>query len=583
MSERRDVADRLRSLVSELRRRKVWQVGGMYLVVAAGVIGLASDVVPAVELPEATVRLVTVLALLGFPVALVLGWTYDLTWGGVERTETSSGEQSDTSSAVSAEPLPAGTAARSIVVLPFDNLSPDADDAYLSDGITEEITTDLSALGSLRVISRSSASVFKDRGDDVRGIGRKLGVRYVLEGSVRKAGDSLRVTAQLIDARTDDHLWAERYSGTMEDVFAMQEEVARSIVGALQIQLTPEEDRQLGERPIEDLRAYEYYLRAREESWRFAGEALDRAVQHLERALQIVGENPVLLSGLAYVHSQYVNAGIRGDEAADLAEQYARRALELDPASPQAHLVLGFLYQAVWRDPERSARHLEQSLRVRPDDSHALLWLAVAYSLIGDYPSMKAAAEGALEVDPLTPMLQVMRGFVPMMEGRFEDAVADFAEWYRRVPDNPAAIMFYGLVLVWSGRREEARLHLSDELPSDPNSSFGRFALLLRYALDGREESVSSLLSGSFRENMVRDTQFAIFTASAHALAGMKSGALEWTETAVEGGFTNYPWLAEYDPCLSEYREDPRFESILSTVQARWTEVRGSTGGSYMS
>lgn len=574
MSERPGVAERLRSFVSELRRRKVWQVGGMYLVVAAAVIGLASDIVPAVALPESTVRLVTVLALLGFPVALVLGWTYDVTWGGVERTGTASGEQSDALPALPAQPLPAGTAAHSIVVLPFDNLSADADDAYLSDGITEEITTDLSRLGSLRVISRSSASVFKDRSEDVRAIGRELGVRYVLEGSVRKAGDALRATVQLIDARTDDHVWAERYSGTMEDVFAMQEEVSRAVVSALQIQLTPEEDRQLAERPVEDLHAYEYYLRAREESWRFTGEALDRAVDHLDRALQIVGENPFLLSGLAYVHSQYVNVGIGANEAVNLAERYARRALELDPGSPQAHLVLGFLYQAVWRDPERSARHLEQSLRERPDDSHALLWLAVAYSLIGDYPGMKVAAERAVEVDPLTPMLQVMRGFVPMMEGRFDDAVGDFAEWYRRVPDNPAAIMFYGLVLAWSGRLEEARLHLSDHLPSDPDSSFGRFGLLLRHALDGREESVASLLSGNFRENMVRDTQFAIFTASAHALAGMKSGALEWIETAMEGGFTNYPWLAEYDPFLSEYRKDPRFQSILSRVEPRWREVR---------
>lgn len=554
----------LKRFLAELKRRKVYHVAVVYLVVGLAVAQGAEWAFSLMDLPVVASRVVAVVVALGFPIALVLAWAYELR---PEEVVT------DISTASDDPPFDREEGQQSIVVLPFDNFSPDPGDAYLGDGLTEEITTDLSSLGTLRVISRSSASVFKDRGEEVRVIGRELGVSYVLEGSVRKAGDALRITAQLIDSRTDEHLWAERYGGTMEDVFAMQEEVSRAIVDALRIELTRDEDRRLGEHPIENVQAYEYYLRAREESWRFTEEALDRAVEHLERAREIIGENALVLSGLAYVHSQYLNVGIGSDEAVELAERYARRALELDPGSAQAHLVLGFLFEAVWRDPERATRHLQRSLRERPDDSHALLWLAVACSLIGDYPRMRRAAERAVEVDPLTPMLQVLRGFVPMMEGSFEDAVDHFAEWYRTVPGNPAAMMFYALVLAWSGRPEESRRLLCDELPPDPESSFGRFALVLRHALEGSEENVASLVSGSFRENMIRDTQFAIFTASAHGLAGMKREALDWVETAVEGGFTNYPWLADHDPFLSKYRGDPRFETILRKVESRWRKA----------
>jgi adenylate cyclase len=153
---------------------------------------------------------------------------------------------------------------RSIVVLPFANLSPDPDNEYFSDGLTEEIISDLSAVRALNVISRTSAMQLKGTTRDIRTLGRELGVRYVLEGGVRKAGDRLRITAQLIDARTDNHLWTEKFSGTMDDIFEVQERVSREIVNALNVTLTPDEDRRLADRPVRDARAYDLYLRARQ-------------------------------------------------------------------------------------------------------------------------------------------------------------------------------------------------------------------------------------------------------------------------------------------------------------------------------
>lgn len=166
---------------------------------------------------------------------------------------------------------------KSIAVLPFANLSTDPDDEYFADGLTNEVTADLSRIGALRVIYRTSAMTFKRTTKDVGTIARELGVRYILEGSVRRAGDRLRITAELIDAARDDHIWADKFDGSVEDVFAIQERLARVIVEALELRLTADEDRRLADRPIADVHAYQCYLRARHEAWRWRGDAIDHA------------------------------------------------------------------------------------------------------------------------------------------------------------------------------------------------------------------------------------------------------------------------------------------------------------------
>jgi TolB-like protein len=190
---------------------------------------------------------------------------------------------------------------RSIAVLPFTNLSIDPDNAYFADGLTEELIADLSKVQLLRVISRTSSMVFKDSKQDVRTIARELGVQYVLQGSVRRAGKRLRISAQLIDPSRDDHLWAEHYDGTVEDVFAIQERLARLIVAALELRLSDDEQRRIAERPIPDLHAYECYLRARYEAWRWRRDAIDHAIQLLHNGLAMVGDNARLYAALGHL------------------------------------------------------------------------------------------------------------------------------------------------------------------------------------------------------------------------------------------------------------------------------------------
>jgi len=340
---------RFKGFLRELKRRKVYQVGAVYVVVGFAVAQGAQYLFEMAGLPVVASRTVAILLLLGLPVALVLAWAYEL-----RPDETQAGGQSWPEGSVpkSKEGRRSDRGA-SIVVLPFDNISPDPSDAYFADGLTEEITASLGAVRELRVTSRNSATVIKKAGADTQAIAARLGVAYVLEGSVRKVGDALRVTAQLIRADTDEHLWSDRYDGALSDVFGMQEEVARSIVRVLELHLKPDEDRRLASRPMDDLRAYESYLKAREESLRWTREALEHALEHLERARARVGENAVVLAGLGYVYAQFANMGLYDRDYLAFAEEHARRALDLDPDNPEAHMVLGFLYQEGLRDVDR--------------------------------------------------------------------------------------------------------------------------------------------------------------------------------------------------------------------------------------
>ncbi|MFQ5754302.1 MAG: FlgO family outer membrane protein, partial [bacterium] len=203
---------------------------------------------------------------------------------------------------------------KSIIVLPFENISPDPEQEYFSDGLTEEIITDLSQIHDIMVISRSSAMTFKGTKKKINEIAREVNVQYVLEGSVRKAGNKLRITAQLIDATTDVHLWAEKYSGTLDDVFDIQEKVSLSIVDALKLKLTPEENKKIAERPIDNIQAYECYFRARAEMLKLTEDGLKQALRDLDMGLEIVGENVLLYYGMAEVYLQHYEYGVKADE-----------------------------------------------------------------------------------------------------------------------------------------------------------------------------------------------------------------------------------------------------------------------------
>jgi serine/threonine protein kinase/Flp pilus assembly protein TadD len=458
----------------------------------------------------------------------------------------------------------------SIVVLPFKDFSENKENEYFSDGLTEEIITDLSKVKNLLVISRGSAMTFKDSDKKLKEIGKELNVQYALEGSVRKAGNDLRINVQLIDTKNDTHVWAEKYSGTIEDVFDIQEKVSRSIVDALQLKLTPEEEKKLAKRPIKNIQAYECYLRARQESWLFTPDALQRALGYLQTGLDIIGENAMLYAGMGYVHSQCLNMGIDMEVNIDKAREYAEKALQLDPESGEAHLALGLLSQILGGNERKSITHLRQALAINPGDAHAKAWLNVSLCNVGMMEKVRFIAEELKQIDPLTPMSRCGYGLLGLFEGNGDQAVEGFYEWFRLEPQNPAAVYYYALALVYAGRLKEATAIIDQHIHIDWADTFTKSSLMVKYAAEKDIQKIKKLVTGDFEKTVRNDLQTTYFVSVLYALAGFKEEAFELLEHAVNHGFINYPLMSEKDPLLETIRGEERFKKLMKQAKHEW-------------
>jgi serine/threonine-protein kinase len=474
------------------------------------------------------------------------------------------------------EPAAKGPAEKSIVVLPFENLSPDPENAYFADGLTEEIISDLAKVRALRVISRTSAMLLRGSKKDVPTIARELRVRYVLEGSVRRAGPSLRITAQLIDAAADAHLWAEKYTGTFEDVFDMQEKVSRAIVEALRLELTPQEHQQMAERPIPNVYAYECYLKARREIWRFVEPSLDKAMEYLEEGLRAIPDNPLLLAGMGYVHFQRVNMGFAQEDSLRKAEALATRALELAPDLPQGHLVLGLI--ASWQRGmiKTAIAHFEQVLSADPNDLDVLRWSGVIYALVGRLAQAASIGERVIAIDPMSPL-----GYVPLMfahwyGGRFDLALGVWEQACKLDPGDTVCEVTGVLFLIPMGRPEEAFALAERAEKEEQLTIIHRLSLLWRYAFAGEREKALHWMPPGAWQTCRRDLQFSSYVACAYVMLGDADTALDWLENAVELGFLNHRYLGEIDPILAPLRGDPRFQALITRAKEKQAELETS-------
>jgi serine/threonine protein kinase/tetratricopeptide (TPR) repeat protein len=457
-----------------------------------------------------------------------------------------------------------------IAVLPFTNMSPDPENEYFSDGLTEEIIADLSQIRALRVISRTSIMRLKGTDKDLKTIGRELNARYLLEGSVRKAGYSLRITAQLIDAADDVHVWADKYSGSLEDVFDIQERVSRAIVKALHVTLSPHEDRRVAERPIQDVRAYECYLRARHEIWRFTPEGLERALSLLRQGLEIVGDNALLYGTLGGAYWQHINAGLGPVERfLQQAEECVVKVFQLEPDSARGHYVRGLIW-LTRGNIQKAVRALSRALVLDPDNSEALFMHAALLRAAGRDSTAEAAR--LLEIDPLTPHNLLVPAWGHLVQGHFSLAVDEFRRWHERDPESPLAALLLGDALVRNDRVVDAEGTFERLAARFPQTMFGQLGLFLNHALRGNKAQALDAVSPASAEAARWDMQYSWEMATGYALIDERDQAIQWLTNATRRGFINYPFLSQHDPLLKNIRREKRFTELMEEVRSEWEQ-----------
>ena len=470
----------------EVKRRKVYRVAAAYIIAAGGVIQLASAAFPAWELPNWALRLVIALCLLGFPIALMLAWAYDITPQGVRATPSQTVPGSHrrrniimlvaTGVIISAAAgfflLPRVSAHKvdkSIAVLPFESLSDDKENAYFADGIQDDVLTNLSKIGDLKVISRTSVMPYRGKASNVREIGKALGVGTILEGSVRRIGNRVRVNVQLINAENDEHIWAEDYDRELTDVFAIQTDLAQKIANELRAQLSPNEKAQMERKPTENGEAYLAFVQAHNLSGAFEDfEKLKQSEQLYERAIALDPNFALAIARYSQLESWIVHTFERIPERREKARALAERALQLQPDLPEAHLARGFSYyygdnnydaalkefkiaqnglpnesevylalgaiqrrQGKW---DESTANLEKAVSLNPKDTWALQNLAFNYQMLRDFDKANKTIDRALALGPMAPgPLEVKSKLAILERGDFSVAEKAF-ESVKSVP-----------------------------------------------------------------------------------------------------------------------------------------------------
>src|SRR5713101_8016621 len=448
----------MKRFFAELKRRHVYKVAIAYAVVAWLLMQVASQIFPFFEIPNWAVRLVVLLLVIGFPVALILAWAFELTPQGIKRTETADAEHLPTRShkrawiyvviiggvlsiglfflgrytASRTSPVESGRTGgpvlpeKSIAVLPFENLSGDPDNAYFAEGMQDEILARLSKIADLKVISRTSTQRFKSAPLDLREIAKQLGVGNVLEGSVQKSGDAVRVNVQLINALNDAHLWGDVYERKLTDIFAVESDIAKTIADTLQAKLTGAEKQLIAAQPTTDLTAYELYLKGRLLWSKRGGDNLRQAIGFYEQAIARDPKYALAYTGLAeaYVLLPFYTATAPQD-AYPTAKAAALKALQLDEKLAEAHTALGLLLCFGDLDMAGSISEFQRAIALNPNYATAHHWYGNGPLLaLGRFEEAIAEGKRAIELDPLSPIINADLGQNLYIARRYDEAIA---------------------------------------------------------------------------------------------------------------------------------------------------------------
>ena len=561
-----------RNFFTELKRRNVYKIAIGYGVVAWLLLQAASILFPTFEAPPWTMKVFVAVTALGFPIALIIAWAFELTPEGLKRTELADELPKKSSrnrawiyvvviaGAISiglfllgrftAAPKQSASAdfpAKSIAVLPFENFSQDKAFAFFADGVQDEILTDLAKIADLKVISRTSVMQYKNASSrNLPEIAQALKVAHVLEGSVQRSANRVRVSAQLIDARNDTHVWAEKYDRELADIFAIQSEIAQKIADQLQAKLSPKEKAAIEERPTKDLAAYDLYLRAKELIYQsyvnpFSKEGHFKAVQFLDQAL---GRDPAFLLAhcrLAYAHDLiYFQDYDHTETRLALAETSVRAAVRLQPDSGETHLAQAIHFYWGYRDYDGARKELAKAERALPNNAQIFLFLGLIDRRQGRWDEAIRNGEHALDLDP-----------------RNVDVIGDLGDTYFNLRRYKEAIAMANRALALEPRSAFLRSYPAwVGVEADANIAPLRVTL---NTIEAEGQSSAAEVAGTFFQTALRERDPA---AAARALANIPSE-----------GYFEYPH-AWYEGLLAKLRQDaPAAHSAFTAARAESEKI----------
>jgi TolB-like protein/Tfp pilus assembly protein PilF len=488
----------MRNFFSELKRRKVYRVAVAYAVVAWLIIQIATQTFPFLDVPNWAIRLVIIVVVLGFPIALILAWAFDLTPQGIKRTDDLTPETKPSTQ------IPE----KSIAVLPFENLSDDQENAYFADGVQDDILSNLAKVADLKVISRTSVRQYRSGARNLREIGTALGVAHILEGTVRRSGNRVRINTQLINARTDAHVWAETFERETTDVFALQSELAEKIATALRANLSPREKASMRVHPTKHRDAYDLYLRARDLfRWSGSGDPRENAEKALRLLDQAIARDPqfALAHSLASrFHSELYWFGFDKTHARlAKAKSTVDAALRLHPELGDAHLALAYYYYYGYRDYERADAELAIALRATPNDAEVWDGMAVIDRRQGRWDEAVSNFERARALDPHNGAVIWNLAETYFCLCRFEDAARMFDAG---LTSNPHAHLFSiaSAAIDFKRSGNTTVLHAAlNELPPDFDPGGAVATIAIRLNLMNRDyDEASRWLEKSARETL---------------------------------------------------------------------------------
>jgi len=545
------MASRLLAFFSELKRRKVYHVAAVYVVVGIGVLSAAEVILDPLGFQNLRPYIV-ILVLLGFPIALILAWAYEV------RPETSAETQTEPKLREPPERPKA-----SLAVLPFVDMSPDKDQQFFCDGMAEELINVFSKAENLLVVSRTSSFLFRDSNADAREIGRTLGVATILEGSVRRSEDRLRVTAQLVKTEDGFHLWSDTYDRALDDVFAIQDEISRNILKTLLPKFLPDQADQSIELVVPDTEAYDLYVKGRQAHFSYTPEGSERALGYFSRSIELspAWAAPYAAQAEAYAMLLFYSALSPRDLLRNV-RRNAEKAVELDSTSGDGLALMGLEKAIGSYDWTGAETDLLRAISLSPNAHTPRLWYGVfVLPALGRHEEAWEQAAFCAELDPLNPAAIVDLCWVSWQARKYEEAMRFAEKTLGMAPGYPFAVSTVAMVHELRGNFQEAeKAHQTLIAVTKGHPSY-QTGLARCFALAGKTVEAKEILSevtGAWEDHYTSPC----YLATAFQALGETDTAFHWLDRAYE---TRDPWLVFLgeDPTADSLRDDPRFGEML--------------------